>query len=256
MNIIIEDNIDFYKELTTFDSDDDDDILNENVCLLTRMPLDRNKISLPCKHSFNFYPLYKEVYNQKSKTNISHLETHKLKFNQIKCPYCRQIFDFILPHIRINKSMSFYHGVNTPVNICMPYDHLCTYIFKSGKNKNNVCGKLGYYVDDDSCYCSTHHLIIQKRNTMSKQTNTIVTNIVPNDTSTNDTSTNDTSTNDTLIPKTHLHQCSAVLVKGKRKGDSCNMPIPNNSTHFCKRHKKNHEYANIVESTNIVESSS
>jgi hypothetical protein len=247
MNIIIEDNIDFYKQLTNFDSDDDEDILTDNVCLITRLPLDKNKITLPCNHSFNFYPLYKEVYNQKMKSPTSHLETNTLKHNQIKCPYCRQIFDFLLPHIRINRSMSFQNGVNSPVDICMPYDHLCTYIFKSGKNKDKICGKLGYYVDDrDSCYCSTHHLTMEKRKiTVKKSTTT-----------TNNSSLNDISNNELSSPNKQNHLCNAILVKGKRKGELCNVIINNNSTNFCKRHKKNHETTNIVELSNTINLSS
>ena len=40
MNIILEGNINFYEQLNNLDSDDED----ENVCLLTNLPLDDNKI--------------------------------------------------------------------------------------------------------------------------------------------------------------------------------------------------------------------
>ena len=47
MNIIIEDDIDFYKELNNIDTDNNDTIDSE-YCLLTKLPLDRNKIKLSC----------------------------------------------------------------------------------------------------------------------------------------------------------------------------------------------------------------
>ena len=65
MNIVIDGNIDFYAELNK-DTDSDDECSDENTCLLTKLPLDKNSIKLPCSHEFNFYPLYKEVYQQKT----------------------------------------------------------------------------------------------------------------------------------------------------------------------------------------------
>ena len=59
-NYIIEDDIDFYKELNM----SSDNNLN-NTCLITNEPLGKNKITLPCNHSFNYLPLYKEVCKQK-----------------------------------------------------------------------------------------------------------------------------------------------------------------------------------------------
>ena len=88
MNVIIEDNIDFYKELNNIDDDNDDD--NNDYCLLTKLPLDMNKIKLSCGHEFNFIPLFKEVCKQKCRCPTSYLETTKLCHNEIKCPYCRQ----------------------------------------------------------------------------------------------------------------------------------------------------------------------
>ena len=56
MNYILNNNIDFYAELN---KDSDDESSDENTCLLTDLPLDKNSIKLPCSHEFNFYPLYK-----------------------------------------------------------------------------------------------------------------------------------------------------------------------------------------------------
>jgi hypothetical protein len=208
MNIIIEDNIDFYKQLHDMTSDSEDE--DEPLCLLTKLPLDQNKIVLPCNHSFNLYPLYKEVCNQKSHTSTYYLETNRLNFNQIKCPYCRQIFDFLLPHVRINKHMGFHYGVNSPEKLCMSPFHSCSHIFKSGKNKNTQCSKVGYYTEN-GCYCMLHHTSIAKRLSTKNNTNT----------------------------NNNLHTCNAILQSGKRKGEPCNAKTPNNKTPFCRRHSKN-----------------
>ena len=103
MNYIIENDIDFFselnKELTTDSSDNINNLLSLNedtICLITREPLTDNYITLECNHKFNYLPLYNEVSNQKINT---YLETTYLKINQIKCPYCRNITNNLLPYI-------------------------------------------------------------------------------------------------------------------------------------------------------------
>jgi len=217
MNIIIEDNIDFYKQIYAVDSSDEDDDTNESMCLITKMPLDKNRIVLPCNHSFNFMPLYKEVYNQKIKTSVSHLETTKLKYNQIKCPYCRHTFDFLLPHVRINKEIIFCNGINSPAPLCMPF-HTCKYVFSTGKNKNSTCNKDGYF-EGDGCYCVMHH-----KTMLNKQS--IPSSIIGSNTNTN------TNTH------TNTQTCGVVFKTGKRVGQPCGAKSIDSSSCFCKRHGK------------------
>lgn len=226
MNIIIEDNIDFYKQI--YDNETSDDDTNDNICLITKLPLDKNKIVLPCNHSFNFMPLYKEVYNQKIKT---YLETTTLKYNQIKCPYCRHTFDMLLPHVRINKQMVFCNGINSPATLCMPF-HTCKYIFGTGKNKNTQCNKNGYF-EGDNCYCVMHHKTMLKKHLSLK--NTIV----------GPTTTTDTNTKTNYC----IQSCSVILKTGKRIGQPCGAKIidVNSSTCFCKRHNKaNNNISGII----------
>ena len=85
INYVTEDNINFYNELKKSlendiinngndaihnDNDvinnDNDAINNDGKCLISNEVLDNTYIKLPCKHSFNYVPLYKEVYNQKN----------------------------------------------------------------------------------------------------------------------------------------------------------------------------------------------
>jgi hypothetical protein len=217
MNIIVEGGIDFYKQLYDENSEDDDDT-NDNICLITKLPLDKNKIVLPCNHSFNFMPLYKDVYNQKIKTPISYLETNRLKYNQIKCPYCRNIFDMLLPHVRINKEMIYCNGINSPPTLCMPF-HKCNHIFISGKNKNTQCSQSGYY-EGDNCYCVTHHKIMSNKPVK-------------------------VTCNKNLLVSTNNKTCGMILKTGKRVGGLCGTRIIDESACFCKRHSN----------TNIVISS-
>ena len=196
MNIILEDNVNFYEELKNLDFDDDD-----NVCLLTNLPLDDNMITLPCNHSFNFFPLYNEVVNQKTGHHIG-LEINRLTFTQIKCPYCRQKYNKLLPHIRLNEKMLYISGVNSPEKICMDFKD-CSYIFKSGKNKGNFCSKTAFH-SSNGCYCDTH----QKRVSNNK------------------------------INEASQCVCKVILKSGKRKGEECGIKIKDQSE-FCKRHTSN-----------------
>ena len=227
MNIILEGGINFYDELNNIDTDTDDEY--EKSCLLTNMPLDKNSIKLPCSHEFNFFPLYNEVFHQKVKSSTSHLNTDKLAFNQIKCPYCRQKFDFLLPHIRLNKDMLFCAGVNTPEGLSMDF-HKCEYIFKNGKRANDYCSKTAYY-GVAGCYCPTHQISMEKKASSKKQTNIVIdlSGHISNDKST---------VNAVLSNKTNVF-CSAVLKTGKRLGQDCGSKTCTESTQFCKRHLPN-----------------
>ena len=222
MNIVLEGNINFYDELHNLDSDDDNDNDNDNesLCLLTNLPLDKNSIKLPCNHEFNFVPLYKEVVQQKTRTISSHLNTDKLAFNQIKCPYCRQKMDKLLPHVRLNKEMGFISGVNTPEKMCMDF-HTCTYTFKSGKNKDQCCSKTAYN-SVVGCYCSTHnaYALKQEQKKSSKSTTTNAKKPIKKP----------------VKISTKKPVCNAILTSGKRVGQSCGSKIKCKNDSFCKRH--------------------
>jgi hypothetical protein len=201
MNIIIEDDIDFYKELNNIDTDNNDTIDSE-YCLLTKLPLDRNKIKLSCGHEFNFIPLFKEVCKQKCRCPTSYLETTKLCHNEIKCPYCRQKHQKLLPHVKMNSNMSYIGGVNSPEQLCMDF-HTCEYVFKGGKNKGNYCSNTAYY-DVVGCFCKAHQSIMSKKMTTSV--------------------------------KKDYKKCIAILKSGKRKGDVCDGKVCVETSEYCKRH--------------------
>jgi len=141
-----------------------------NICLISKQPLDSTKISLMCGHAFNYLPLYREILTQKTEHNI--LNTVKLKPYQIQCPYCRNIQNMVLPHKSYDTVDKIY-GVNAPKRWEMLLDK-CIYTFKYGKNKNNKCGK-----PCNQEYCLSHFNYLQKKKqkleTTTLQTNTIIT---------------------------------------------------------------------------------
>lgn len=128
---------DFYNLLMQSISEEDTNeiISDEERCLITDEPLEENHITLSCKHSFNYDALFSEVVKQKTCYNSN--EIQRLKTRQIKCPYCRNIENNILPYI--NSKPKIY-GVNTPLKYGLkPYK--CKYIFKSGKRKGLTCNR-------------------------------------------------------------------------------------------------------------------
>ena len=100
--------IDFYKELEMMDKDE---ILND-ICLISKLPLTENCIKLNCNHSFNYYPLFCEIYKQKY--NLNSYLTKKLESGIFKCPYCRSAQNSLLPYDpkSIDK-VPLVYGINT-----------------------------------------------------------------------------------------------------------------------------------------------
>ena len=69
---IIEGGIDFYSEL--YKSLDIEENINKieadnNICLISNLPLTDKYIKLNCGHKFNYIPLYHDIYNHKKKFN-------------------------------------------------------------------------------------------------------------------------------------------------------------------------------------------
>ena len=155
MNYIIEDNIDFYKELK---NNDDNDDKNDSKCLLTQQILTENYITLPCKHTFNYIPLYNEVCNKLVSNNY---DSDKLHNNEIRCPYCRTKFDKLLPYINYD-GVDKQYGVNWPEKESMKHMD-CGWTYKSGKQKGELCKKNAYQKGID-IYCYIHWIMLKNKN--------------------------------------------------------------------------------------------
>ena len=159
MQFIIEDNIDFFKELNSITENTDC-----SKCLITNMPLEDNFVTLSCSHTFNYIPMFEELRNQKK---INYLETKRLTHNQMKCPYCRIITNNILPYF-VQYKMPLIYGVNIPERYSLLL-HKCEYKFKSGKMKNAGC----YKTACKSCFgnfCNSHYkMMVNKEEKKNKK---------------------------------------------------------------------------------------
>ena len=111
---IIEDDIDFYGELTENVDVRDDmrddlrddlrDVCNNNTCLITNEPLIKDHIKLTCGHIFNYIPLMKAL---KGKTK----KIYKTSKFIIYCPYCRATQTDLLPFYK-KPGVSHMNGIH------------------------------------------------------------------------------------------------------------------------------------------------
>ena len=180
MKYSIENNIDFYQEL--YDSLNDDKIptlSSEEVhlCLITNLPLSNNFVELKCGHKFNYEPLYKDVLNHKKKFNNMEPIKSKLKYNQIRCPYCRNVQDELLPyydelHYPKEHGVNFYDASkNNSFYGCVSSNNQCQYESSNTDASGNItlqkCVHYGYthYVlkskyNNTNKYCYSHKVIV------------------------------------------------------------------------------------------------
>jgi hypothetical protein len=109
MNYIIEDNVNFFDQIN---GDIDDDCSDgQDKCLITYEPLLSDFVKMECGHKFNYVPLFNDVLNHKMKYNALEKSLGKLKYNEIRCPYCRNKQTTMLPYYE-DKGFERVNGVN------------------------------------------------------------------------------------------------------------------------------------------------
>lgn len=119
---------------------DNIDVSNEEKCLISNEVLEENYIKLDCGHCFNYECLYNEIVYQKTKKI---LDNNRLKINEIKCPYCRNITNKLLPFYKYY-NVNYIRGVNGPINFTMQLNN-CQCVVKNKQTKmkeycnNNAC---------------------------------------------------------------------------------------------------------------------
>jgi hypothetical protein len=189
MQYNIEDNIDFYSELLKIQNGMEEPQLKddgEDVCLISNTQLTDNYVTLLCGHKFNYIPLYHDVYNHKTKYNTKENNNDRLKYYEIRCPYCRKKQNKLLPYYPELISEKT-HGVNNidanylmfvddyKIRILSKYSKqmkiknnssapsvdnslLCGSILKYGINKGGKCNK-PIFKDH---FCKRHYTLNNK----------------------------------------------------------------------------------------------
>jgi len=105
------------------------DIIEEDICLISHEPLNKYHVTLECGHKFNYLDIFNEVYKQKKQP--SQHENQKLGLAQIKCPYCRNIQNTLLPP---KLGYELIPHINKSITRCM-IPNRCQYF-----TRNKHCG--------------------------------------------------------------------------------------------------------------------
>lgn len=189
----------------------------DNSCLLTKEPLQNIHIVLACGHKFNYVPLYREVIAQKTigLSSTGYYTSHSLKRNEVKCPYCRNVQDKLLPYLEFDGVKKMVN-VNYPAKMSMT-SQLCTYSvnLNSKKSKKNTsCKECAINCHNGTYVCKKHYE---------------ASLIDPLDANTTESS-----------PTSAPSVCGVILRYGKNKGNPC----PNPSS--CRVHKNNQTVATAV----------
>jgi hypothetical protein len=253
----IEGGLDFFKELKQMKPSVAPDTTER--CLITDEKLRKDHITLKCGHKFNYVPLFKEVIFQKCsllpknvsssivttytkntasvasaapQSNITvvsynssyNLETNKVRYNEIKCPYCRSITPHILPYYPypdVNK----IKYVNSPPELSLTALS-CEFHQHKEPTTDNIC-RTGciYYEKYDRMLCSKHFNKLETEEQQKQQqppptrrkSKTIATAIAT------------TIANDENVIISHHNPattvCSFILLSGPRKGCMCGKPM-------------------------------
>ena len=181
LKYIIEGDIDFYEELyKSMDASKDEEHINK--CLITNEPLQENHITLNCNHRFNYVPLFNDILNHKKKYNG--MERKCLASKEIRCPYCRNIQNTLLPYIE-DMGVPKIHGVNYYSEDKKSYHDYNFYKdgFVNGiceyKNITELNGTLvestcsitivKKFVIDGKNYCPHHKLLMAKKYMLQKK---------------------------------------------------------------------------------------
>lgn len=168
--------------------------------------------------------LYNSSYN---------LETTKLQYNEMKCPYCRTITPYILPYYPYPDVCKVKY-VNVPTNLSLP-GVSCEYEkFVYGPNDElddifiddkNSCRALCMYNEKYDLMLCTKHLNKLEAGTVSRKPTMIrKTKTKPKQTANNANNIDD----ENVIISHHnpaTAACSFILLAGPRKGCPCEKPM-------------------------------
>jgi len=194
VNLNNNETLDFFEELFKSVGENNNNV-DDKVCLISGEKLVKYSVTLDCGHTFNYDSIFNEVYQQKC--NPKRLETQRLRINQLKCPYCRNIQPKFLP--QLNDGYELYYGVNTPLKYCM-FLSKCKHVYKYGKRKGFVCDR---NTNDDFCKMHAKCVSNKKDNGQVNKTNI----------------TEDMAEN--IILTTNKQYCQSIIPRGNRKGMNC-----------------------------------
>jgi hypothetical protein len=253
MKYNIENNIDFYKELYTSLNDDINLELENELCLITNLPLKENFIRLKCGHKFNYDPLYKDIFNHKKIYSNMEQSKNKPKTNQLRCPYCRNIQNELLPYheelgypkvngvnfLDTNNDNNYCIFIN-PENQCQ-YQIVNSIIENSGNTHTYQCKHFGYVhyslktkYNIDSKYCYSHKLAVTKSIKEELKEKAKAIKLEEKTKKKEEKLKIKMEIAQKKLADKAISYCKALLKTGKNKGNECKSTVYKNC--LCKRH--------------------
>ena len=166
------------------DSDSDDDFYallgkaisqpvkeqNENICLITLEPLEKEMVTLGCGHRFNYMPIFEEFKTQSGKDVAGKAV--------LRCPYCRTIYNGCLPMI---DGVPYNKYIHSPASTMK-----CEWTFKIGKKKGQMCGADSKMYCQGGHYCSAHYKSAKnKKKVVIQEENEVMIEFIPKKKDTN-----------------------------------------------------------------------
>lgn len=114
---------------------------NENICLISLEPLEKDYVKLECGHCFNYMSLFQEY-------KIQAVDIYKNNGQCFSCPYCRTKQTDVL---YLNHNVKYYTLVHKPLK-----NVKCQWVYKIGKKKGEQCSSMSKGIYDGKYYCSIH----------------------------------------------------------------------------------------------------
>jgi hypothetical protein len=240
--------INFYEELNKLLKENDEELENENVCLITNTLLNDTKIKLECGHSFNYLPLYRDIKNHKNKFN--NMEIKGLKPSQIRCPYCRNIQNILLPYIELD-GVEKIHGINYFDENYHKYYNMfigeCCFkcknpVYDETKDENDItnpkiikCEQINVtkLKENGNDYCSKHKYLAEKQ--ILKEEKNKLKQILK-EAKIKEKMEKEAKIKEKMekMNSVKIELCVAILKSGNNKGLPCGKKAFENNT--CKRH--------------------
>ena len=190
--------------------------ISSKITALYTKTMNPTSIGYTSSPSTSFQNVQTMTYN-----SSINLETTKLHYDEIKCPYCRDITPKLLPYYPYPEVNQVKY-VNSPSNLCLK-GVACEYF----KLMDKTCDSSPTYNEQYGLLCRTHMKkvvaaganIPKPKPKKTKPVNSIVSHIDP-------TTLQNTTT-----------KCGFILLTGARKGQPCGCnATPSTTPPSCKRH--------------------
>ena len=198
----IEGGIDFYKQLNEYNQEENEnENENDHVCLITNTPLTDKYVRLICGHTFNYMPIFNDIYNSKFKIQTVNTVATNYPSNKIKCPYCRNTQQILLPYYE-DIGTPLIYGINTPNAL---------YTLTRNKHNKFVYENTVTYFSGNCCYtCSEKEYCYEHIGIIKKKYNQNLKNIKKQ------------QLKQEKEELKKLNVCTQILKSGVNKGKQCN----------------------------------